>query len=224
MTRSSAVALPDWESQGEGEQAPITAPSPISSPAAEGGGQAEPAADWGALSELPGNPMMWVLILSELVVFGAFFAAFAVARALHPAEFNASQAHLDRLAGGINTMVLLTSGLAAALAVKARSQGRVTLCRLWLAGAGVGGLVFMGVKLAEYADKAAQGIGMETDTFFTLFFLMTGFHLLHVALGLIILGIVAWRCSLENVETGTAFWHMVDLIWVLLYPLVYLIR
>ncbi len=188
------------------------------------GDDEEEAADWGALSDLPGNPMMWVLILSELVVFGAFFAAFAVARAMDPAAFNASQAHLDRLAGGVNTMVLLTSGLAAALAVKTRSEGRITACRLWLATAGIGGVVFMGVKLAEYADKASQGIGLETDTFFTLFFLMTGFHFLHVALGLVFLGVVAWRCSIENVETGTAFWHMVDLIWVLLYPLVYLIR
>ena len=184
----------------------------------------EAPADWGALSALPGNPMMWVLILSELVVFGAFFAAFAFARALHPDAFNASQAHLDRLLGGINTMVLLTSGLAAALAVQARAEGRVTACRLWLGGAALGGIAFMAVKLVEYADKAAQGIGIETDTFFTLFYLMTGFHFLHVALGIVFLGVVAWRCSLENVETGTAFWHMVDLIWVLLYPLVYLIR
>jgi len=167
---------------------------------------------------------MWVLILSELVVFGAFFAAFAFARALHPVEFNAAQAHLDRLAGGINTMVLLTSGLFAALAVKARARGSVARCRLWLAGAALGGLAFMAVKLVEYADKAAQGIGMDTDTFFTLFYLMTGFHFLHVALGLVFLAVVAWKCSLENVETGTAFGHMVDLIWVLLYPLVYLIR
>lgn len=181
-------------------------------------------ADWGILSALPGNPMMWVLILSELVVFGCFFGGFAFARVFHPAEFNASQAHLDRLLGGINTMVLLTSGLAAALAVRARSRERILACRLWLAAAAVGGVAFMAVKLVEYADKAAQGITIDTDTFFTLFFLMTGFHFLHVALGLVILGVVGWRCSLENVETGTAFWHMVDLIWVLLYPLVYLIR
>lgn len=186
-------------------------------------GEGAPA-DWGALSALPGNPMMWVLILSELVVFGAFFASFAFARALHPAAFNASQAHLDRLLGGVNTMVLLTSGLAAALAVRARADGKIRNCRLWLGGAALGGFAFMAVKLVEYADKASQGIGIETDTFFTLFYLMTGFHFLHVALGIVFLGIVAWRCSLENVETGTAFWHMVDLIWVLLYPLVYLIR
>lgn len=184
----------------------------------------EAAADWGALSRLPGNPMMWVLILSELVVFGAFFIAFASARAFHPVAFNASQAHLDRLLGGINTMILLTSGLAAALAVQARAANKVRTCRLWLAGSALGGFAFMAIKAVEYADKAAQGIDIDTDTFFTLFYLMTGFHVLHVVLGIVFLGVVAWRCSLENVETATAFWHMVDLIWVLLYPLVYLIR
>lgn len=180
--------------------------------------------NWGALSELPGNPLIWVLILSELVVFGAFFAAFAVSRALHPVLFLADQLYLDRVAGGVNTMLLLTSGLAAALAVNARVGGEIRRCRLWLAGAALLGLGFLGVKLAEYSVKAAQGFGIETDTFWTLFYLMTGFHAAHVALGLVIMAIVAWKPSLENVETCVSFWHMVDLIWVLLYPIVYLIR
>ncbi|BAE51745.1 cytochrome c oxidase subunit 3 [Paramagnetospirillum magneticum] len=180
--------------------------------------------NWGALSDLPGNPLMWVLILSELLVFGAFFAAFSVSRVLHPAMFLADQLRLDRLAGGVNTMLLLTSGLAAALAVNARAAGDIRRCRLWLGGAALLGLGFLGVKFAEYADKAAQGFGIESDTFWTLFYLMTGFHAAHVILGLVILGIVAAKPSRENVETGAAFWHMVDLIWVLLYPIVYLIR
>ncbi len=179
---------------------------------------------WGALDHLPGNPLMWVLILSELVVFGAFFVAFSVSRVLHPAMFLAGQAKLDRLAGGVNTMLLLTSGLAAALAVSACAAGDTRRCRRWLAGAGLLGVGFLGVKLAEYAGKASQGIGIDTDTFFTLFYLMTGFHAAHVILGLVILAVVAWKPSLENAETGAAFWHMVDLIWVLLYPIVYLIR
>ncbi len=179
---------------------------------------------WGVLSDLPGNPLMWVLILSELVVFGAFFAAFSVSRVLHPAMFLADQLRLDRFAGGVNTMLLLTSGLAAALAVNARAGGDIRRCRRWLGGAALLGVGFLAVKLAEYGDKAAQGFGIESDVFWTLFYLMTGFHAAHVILGLIILGIVAWTPSEENVETGTAFWHMVDLIWVLLYPIVYLIR
>ncbi len=179
---------------------------------------------WGALDHLPGNPLMWVLILSELFVFGAFFAGFSVDRAMHPALFAASQARLDRVAGGVNTMLLLSSGLAAAIALRNRSEGNVKACRWWLGGAVTLGVGFLAIKIMEYADNAALGITMETDDFFTLFYLMTGFHGLHVVLGIVILAIVGWKCSSENVETGTAFWHMVDLIWVLLYPIVYLIR
>lgn len=179
---------------------------------------------WGALSSLPGNPIMWVLIISELLIFGAFLAGFAGARLLEPQVFADSQARLDRMAGGINTLVLVTSGLCAALAVEARARDRLRAARLWLAGAGWLGLVFLGVKIGEYADKAGQGLVIETNTFFTLYYLMTGFHALHVVMGLIILGIVAWKCSPENLETGVAFWHMVDLVWVLIYPVIYLIR
>lgn len=179
---------------------------------------------WGVLDSLPGNPLMWVLIISELLVFGGFFTAFSAAGALHPEAFAASQSRLDRVAGGINTMVLLSSGLAAAIALNVRANGNIWACRVWLGAAAALGVTFLGVKAGEYADKAAQGIGLETNDFFTLFYLMTGFHALHVVLGLILLAIVAWKCSIENVETGTAFWHMVDLIWVLLYPIVYLIR
>lgn len=181
-------------------------------------------ADWGALSQLPGHPMMWILILSELLVFGIFFVAFAVARALDPATFDASQAELDRLLGGLNTMVLVTSGWLAALAVRAKGDGRGRRARGLLAGAMGVGSVFLVVKVIEYADKAASGYGLETNTFFALYYLMTGFHFLHVVMGLAILAVVWWWDSLENLETGTAFWHMVDLIWVVMFPLLYLVR
>lgn len=75
----------------------------------------------------------------------------------------------------------------------------------------------------EYAAKAKAGIGLETDTFFTLYFLLTGFHLLHVVLGIVIIAAVALHDSLDNLRTGTSFWHMVDLVWVVMYPLVYLV-
>jgi nitric oxide reductase NorE protein len=186
--------------------------------------QQDQTAGWGVLDSLPGNPLMWILIISELLVFGAFFAGFSVDRALHPMAFAASQAHLNRITGGINTMILLSSGICAALALRSRSDGNVRRCRLWLGGAAGLGLAFLLVKGHEYANEAAQGMSIDTDSFFTLFYLMTGFHALHVVLGLIILAVVAWRCSPDNIETGTAFWHMIDLIWVLLYPIVYLIR
>ncbi|WP_188262961.1 cytochrome c oxidase subunit 3 family protein [Azospirillum tabaci] len=180
------------------------------------------AADWGPLSSLPGNPMMWILILGELAAFGAVFIGFAVARALDPATFDSSQAQLDRLLGGVNTMVLVTSGWLVAIAVRRRASGRPH-CAAMLGAMALGGL-FLAIKAVEYGDKIGRGLTLETNTFFQLYYLMTGFHAMHVAAGIVILGIVTWWDSLENMETGAAFWHMVDLIWVLLYPIVYLLR
>ncbi|MCA1941074.1 MAG: cytochrome c oxidase subunit 3 family protein [Caenispirillum bisanense] len=167
---------------------------------------------------------MWILILSELAVFGAFLAGFAGARLMQPDLFADSQAQLSRLFGGLNTLVLVTSGWFAALAVRNRAEGSVGRARAWLAAAGGLGVVFLAVKAVEYGGKIDAGIGLETNTFWTLYYLMTGFHALHVVMGLVVLAVVGWKASLENLETGAAFWHMVDLIWVLIYPVVYLIR
>ncbi|MGQ9366671.1 cytochrome c oxidase subunit 3 [Azospirillum sp. ST 5-10] len=175
-----------------------------------------------AFAGLPGHPMMWILILSELAVFGAAFVGFAAARALDPATFDTGQMHLDRLLGGLNTLVLVTSGYLAARGVAAARRGRPA--GRWMVAASAGGTVFLAVKALEYAATIAAGYGINSDSFFTLYFLLTGFHALHVVMGIAILLIVARHASVENLETGAAFWHMVDLIWVLLYPLVYLIR
>ena len=186
--------------------------------------QALPNPGWGPLSGLPGNPLMWVLILSEIVVFAAFFAMFAWMRAEERAVFDASQLMLDPVMGGINTMVLLSSGLFAAFAVKDVIRGDVRQTRIWLGLALLLGLVFCGVKLVEYAAKIDAGLTPESNTFFAFYYLLTGFHFAHVIFGLILLGHVMWRTSRANVETVTAFWHMVDLIWIVLYPLLYLLR
>ncbi|MET4733411.1 nitric oxide reductase NorE protein [Thalassospira sp. MBR-102] len=179
---------------------------------------------WGGLEALPGHPLMWVLILSELVVFGAFLLTFSAARIGDPAEFANDQLHLDRVMGGINTLVLLTSGLFAVFAVRAIKKDAVLQCRVWLAGTAVLGIVFLIVKLIEYGTKIDAGIGLETSTFFTLYYLITGFHALHVVMGLGVLGIVAVWPNLTNIETGTAFWHMIDMVWVLVFPVIYLLR
>lgn len=180
--------------------------------------------DWGPLSSLPGNPLMWVLILSEMLVFSAFFVLFAWQRAANVELFNASQQHLDAVSGGFNTMVLLTSGLFAALAIQAIADNRLRRCRQWLCLTMLSGLVFCAIKILEYVGKVSAGFTPETDIFFTYYYLLTGFHLAHVVFGLGLLALVYWQTSQINVETATAFWHMVDLIWVLLYPLLYLLR
>lgn len=184
----------------------------------------EAPADWGPLSALPGTPFMWILIISELAVFGAFLMGFAGARLAAPDMFADSQAHLSRLYGGLNTLVLVTSGWFAALAVRNRADDNLPRARLWLGAAAALGLVFLIVKVFEYSEKISAGLGLEENTFWTLYWLITGFHALHVLAGIGILALVSWKPSLENIETGTAFWHMVDLIWVLVYPVIYLIR
>lgn len=183
-----------------------------------------PNEDWGPLAGLPGNPIMWVLIGSELAVFGAAFVAFGVARLGEPGVFAEAQGSLDRLAGALNTMVLLTSGFCAALAVRFSARNRPNPTRAALVAASLLGLVFLGVKSLEYADKIDAGVSVETNTFFMFYYLTTGFHALHVVFGIVLLAIVAVRPTLESVITVTAFWHMVDLIWVVLFAVIYLVR
>lgn len=179
-------------------------------------------ADWGPLSGLPGNPMIWILILGELAVFGALLLGFSVARVLDPATFAASQIHLHRLLGGVNTLVLVTSGFLVAAAIWRRREGHDA--RLLLALGMLLGVVFLAIKGVEYGQLFAAGFDIETNTFFQLYFLITGFHAVHIVLGLTIFGIVSFADSIENLETGAAFWHMLDMIWVMIYPIIYLVH
>ncbi len=188
-------------------------------------GDPDSAADdgWGVLGELPGDLMMWVLIVSELLVFGGALLAFLAVRAGDTAAFAADQALLDQTAGAVNTIVLVTSGYCAAMASAARNVDRRDTARFWLYGAMALGCVFLIVKSAEYWSKAQLGIGIETSPFFTFYYLVTGFHALHVVAGIAILGAVARFDGERNIEIAASFWHMVDLIWVLLFPIIYLL-
>ncbi|MFB6415588.1 MULTISPECIES: cytochrome c oxidase subunit 3 family protein [Bradyrhizobium] len=179
---------------------------------------------WGILEDLPGDPMIWVLIFSELAAFGLFLGAFVIARVIHPAIFAAGQATLDTHLAGINTIVLVTSGWAAARGAAAARAGERVRARGWLFGAMALGALFIAIKLFEYAGEIAQGNGLETSPFFTLYFLLTGFHLLHVGLGIVILAVVSRSAGAAGVETGTAFWHMVDLLWIVMFPIIYLVH
>lgn len=180
--------------------------------------------DAGVLGELPGDFMMWVLIISELLVFGAALLAFLAVRATSSVVFLEGQAHLNATAGAINTVVLVTSGMLAARALALRRQQQRKAARLSLLAACMLGAVFLAVKWAEYSAEFSKGIGIETSPFFTFYFLITGFHALHVVAGIFILAFVACWDSVRNLETGVAFWHMVDLVWVLLFPIIYLLR
>jgi nitric oxide reductase NorE protein len=177
-----------------------------------------PAPSW---QNLPGDLMMWVLIVSELLVFGAGLVAFLAIRLTDPAGFAEAQSHLHRAGAGLGTVLLVTSGWLAAMAV--HSAARVARCRLFLAGAIILGAAFMGLKGQEWADLFSQGISFESHAFFTFSFLLTGFHAAHVIAGILLLALAAIRPAPATLEVVAAFWHMVDLVWVLLFPVVYLL-
>ncbi len=176
------------------------------------------------LDELPGDLMIWVLIVSELLVFGAGLAAFMAVRITDPAMFAEAQDHLNRAAAGANTAILVTSGFLAAKALRLREAAQRAKARLMLVMAAVLGVAFLWIKTIEYRADAAAGINIDTNAFFTFYYLLTGFHAAHVLAGILILLLVAWRDAPRNIEVGAAFWHMVDLVWVLLFPVIYLLR
>ena len=183
--------------------------------------QSEPAS---VLDELPGDLMMWILIVSELLVFGAGLAAFMGMRIADPAGFAESQDHLNRAAAGANTVVLVTSGFLAALALRMREAGQRARARAMLVLAAMLGAVFLWIKALEYRADLAAGLTIDSNGFFTFYYLLTGFHAAHVVAGIAILLLVAWRDVPRNIEVGAAFWHMVDLVWVMLFPVIYLLR
>jgi len=174
------------------------------------------------LDELPGEVMIWVLIISELLVFGAGLAVFLALRLRDPSGFAAAQTHLHAGLAGVNTALLVTSGYLAALATRRSHAGQGA--RLPLAGAAALGLGFLVIKASEYAALNASGIGIEAHVFFTFYYLLTGFHAAHVAAGIVLFGLVSRFNTPQNIATASAFWHMVDLVWVILFPVLYLLR
>lgn len=171
----------------------------------------------------PGELLMWVLIVSELLVFAAGLIAFLAVRLQDPAGFAAAQDHLFRTSAALNTAVLITSGFLAAQALVWRRADRRGFARLALLGAAALGVMFLVVKGGEYAGEAAQGLFWDTHVFFTFYYGLTGFHAAHVAAGVLLLLLAAWRNAPQNVEAAAMFWHMVDLIWVLIFPVVYML-
>ncbi|WP_350332943.1 cytochrome c oxidase subunit 3 [Coralliovum pocilloporae] len=184
-------------------------------------GPRTPDDDWSP-DRLPGDLMMWILIASELAVFGIGLIAFVIAGSLNPDLFARGRAGLDSALAAINTMVLLTSGYFAACALEAvRSDNHRKTC-LHLGLAGTLGIGFVVLKWMEYSAKWQAGYGLESDVFQTLYFMITGFHAAHVVFGLAILGYAAVYRDRDTVQTATVFWHMVDLIWLLIFPVIYL--
>lgn len=175
---------------------------------------------------------MWCFIFAELLVFGIFFVVYALTRANNVELFNASQQELDRVSGVINTVLLITSSYFVVRAVETIRHGDNQRCARWLGAAMICGAGFLVLKMVEFAAKVEAGISMSTNTFYMFYLFLGFFHFMHVVLGMVILGANALKARRggysaqdhAGVETGASYWHMVDLVWIVLFPLIYILH
>ncbi len=181
---------------------------------------------------LPGDFAIWIFIYAELLVFGIFFLAYAFARAQNVELFNEYQQTLNRETGAINTLLLITSSYFVVMAVNAIRRNAARRCSQWLMLAMLGGAVFVVVKMSEFVAKYADGVNLSTNIFYMFYLSLTFFHFMHVLMGMVILAAVAVKAyrggysaqDHTGVETGASYWHMVDLVWIVLFPLVYVLH
>jgi len=186
---------------------------------------------------------MWVFLVTEVLFFGGLFVTYAVYRVLFPAAFGAASRELDILLGGINTAVLITSSLTMALGVRAAQLGQRRAIMTCLVLTMILGTMFLGIKGFEYYHKFTEhhvpGAGFRFEKeyaqhaqiFFSLYFMMTGLHALHMVIGLgILIVMFVWasrgRITAEYyspIEISGLYWHFVDIVWIFLFPLLYLI-
>ena len=186
---------------------------------------------------------MWVFIAQEVMFFGGLFLAYTVYRNLYPAAFAEASHHLDWKLGGINTAVLILSSLTMALAVRAAALGHRKQIVLFLIATVVLGSIFLGIKIVEYGDKFEHHLvpgahfqfagpnARPAQIFYSLYFAMTGLHALHMIIGIPIILVLAWMAHRGRfgpayhtpVEMTGLYWHFVDIVWIFLFPLLYLV-
>jgi cytochrome c oxidase subunit 3 len=186
---------------------------------------------------------MWVFLATEVLFFGGLFAAYLVGRVLYPGAFAEASRHTDVLIGSVNTVLLLTSSLCMSLAVRAITGGIPRAAVWWMAATLVLGVAFLGLKGLEYAGdfhkhlvpalnfRFAGSDAPAAQLFFILYFLMTGLHAIHLTVGVGLVAVLLimsarGRFSADYytpVELGGLYWHFVDIVWIFLYPLLYLV-
>jgi cytochrome c oxidase subunit III len=187
---------------------------------------------------------MWVFLASELLLFAALFGLYAAYRALYPDDFRLASDHNNLALGTINTVVLISSSFCVASAVHLTRHGRRRAAVAYLALTLALALMFLAIKAVEYGQHIHEGIlpgphyhyeALDTGgvrLFFTLYYLLTGLHALHVVAGM---ALISWamvkvaRGTIDirhpvAVENAGLYWHLVDLIWIYLWPLLYLLR
>lgn len=174
---------------------------------------------------------IWAFLATEVLLFGGLFTAYIVYRIRYPRMFFIDHLELNRVLGAVNTVVLICSSLTVALGIAAIRKGRVRALRGFLLATVLLAGVFLVIKYFEYMDKLSHGITPATDIFFSLYFMLTGLHGIHVLAGMAVLGAVFFLAGRgkfsENyhtpVEMSGLYWHFVDLVWIYLFPLLYLV-
>ena len=178
----------------------------------------------------PGGILMWIVIFLELITFGMALVAMVVYSKDEPEIFHNSRLLLNTTYGTINTIFLITSGFFMALSVHYLKEKELKKTSFYLKLTMLGGLLFLVLKTLEYSAKIDAGLTIDYNTFFSFYWMLTLFHVIHVIVGLVILIIVYFdfkkkkeQTNLEDFEASAVFWHMCDLIWLLLFPIIYLI-
>jgi nitric oxide reductase NorE protein len=194
---------------------------------------ADPDTSKSSQRHVPGEPGIWVLLFGDMMVFTVLFTVYLHQRGAKSALFAESQGALNRTLGATNTLVLLTSSILVVFATRAlrRPEWRHLARPLTLAGAAVGSC-FVAIKAFEYHEKVTAGITPSTNEFFMYYFVLTGLHLAHVIIGLIVLTVLSTlarkpeptKTHMAFFEGGACFWHMVDLLWIVIFPLIFLVR
>ncbi len=172
---------------------------------------------------------MWIFLATEILLFGGLFIAYAYFRSGHASGFAAGSRQLHRTLGAVETWVLITSSLSAALAVHFTEQSRRRLSVAMLIATLLLGATFLVIHGWEYTHEPHPVAGARL--FFTIYYLMTGLHSIHVIAGIGVLAWMAWRVGTSAIgpayytplECGALYWHLVDLVWIFLFPLLYLI-
>jgi nitric oxide reductase NorE protein len=180
----------------------------------------------------PGEEGIWVFVLGDMAVFALFFATFMYSRGKNRPTFARDHADLHVALGTVNTVLLLTSSLLVVLAVQRVLGGRRAGAWRLIAAALCCGMGFVAVKVVEWTQLFVAGKGVGSGEFYSYYFMFTGIHLMHVLIGLAVLSrliVVSRRTEFTDkharlCETGGIFWHMVDLLWVVLFALFYLVR
>lgn len=178
----------------------------------------------------PGGILIWIIIYLELITFGMTILALAYYGSLEREQFHADSQLLNKTIATINTILLLTSGFFVAKAVHFFKENKIVETAQFLLWALFSGFGFLVLKSYEYYEKVEGGLTMGKSDFFIYYWMLTGFHWIHVLVGLIILLFIRRtivkkqsNASLEDFEAGASFWHMCDLIWLLLFPVLYLL-